>query len=57
MVNKEIGMIEKAVSMLTSRSLNVLKKNEKGPRTKCQRSFLSERYLLYGADHLLIEEL
>jgi hypothetical protein len=35
----------------------VLKKSEKGPLTKYQQSFLSERYLLQGADALLIEEL
>ena len=39
-----------------SRSLNVLKKNEKGPLTEDQRSFFSIRNLLQQADTVLTEK-
>ena len=40
---------------MASRSLNVLKKNEKGLLTEYQRSFFSGRNLLQRADAILTE--
>ena len=41
---------------MASRSLNVLKKSEKGPLTGYQRSFFSGRNLFQRADALLTEK-
>jgi len=41
---------------MTSRSLNVLKKSEKGLLTEYQRSFFSRRNLLQRTDAVLAEK-